>query len=302
MPSSEDKWKKWLLEGRFAGADQKRSLKHLADLAQTLLGFARLKESEVLLDVRAGDGLIAFAALPQLGQTGRVILADISRPLLEHAKALALEMQLLDRCEFIETSADKLTPIPDASVDIVTTRSVLIYVQEKRKAFSEFSRVLKPQGRIALWEPVHAPWERIGMGFFDDYAVPPITELVRRLSDFYGSLQPPNHDPMLDFDEWDLVGLAKQAGFETIIANLSLTILPGIPMKWENFVAFQGNPNIPALSDAIGQVLSTSEREMLETHMRPLIEQGRGRLRQAGLFLWAWKPGGWLPERAESAR
>jgi hypothetical protein len=56
MPSSEDKWKKWLLEGRFAGDAEKKSLKYLGELAETLLGFARLKESEVLLGVGAGDG------------------------------------------------------------------------------------------------------------------------------------------------------------------------------------------------------------------------------------------------------
>jgi arsenite methyltransferase len=296
MPSSEDKWKKWLLEGRFAGDAEKKSLKYLGELAETLLGFARLKESEVLLDVGAGDGLIAFAALPQLGKTGRAILSDISRPLLEHVRSVALGMEVLDRCEFVEASADDLTSLADASVDIVTTRSVLIYVRDKPKAFREFFRVLKSQGRIALWEPVHAPWERTGLGLFDDYAVPPIVDLVRRLWDFYRRLQPPDEDPMLNFDEWDLVRLARLAGFETVIANLSLNILPGIPTRWEDFIAFQANPNVPALSDAIGQIFSNAEREMLETHLRPLIEQGRGQIRQSGLFLWAWKPGGWSRE------
>jgi hypothetical protein len=48
---------------------------------------------------------------------------------------------------------------------------------------------------------------------------------------------------MLNFDEWDLVRLATLAGFETVIANLSLNILPGIPTRWEDFIAFQANPN-----------------------------------------------------------
>ena len=40
---------------------------------------------------------------------------------------------------------------------------------------------------------------------------------------------------------------------------------------------------------------------MLKTHLRPpLIEQGRGWIRQAGLFLWAWKPGGRSWERVHS--
>ena len=40
-------------------------------------------------------------------------------------------------------------------MDIVTTRSVLIYVEDKRRAFEEFFRVLKPGGRISLFEPIN---------------------------------------------------------------------------------------------------------------------------------------------------
>jgi arsenite methyltransferase len=300
MPGAEDKWKKWLLEGRFAGSKQKqrRDLKHLSELAETLLGFARLKESEVVLDVGAGDGLIAFAALSQVSQTGRAILADVSRPLLEHARAVATERGLLERCRFIEASADELS-LADGSVDLVTTRSVLIYVTNKRKALSEFYRVLRAGGRIALWEPVHRPWERISAGFFEDYATTPVGDLMRRLSDFYRKLLP-NSSPMIDFDEWDLVGFAKQAGFETIIANFSINVLPGIPTNWEDFIGFQGNPNIPSIAGAMKKIFSEDERATLEKHIRPLVEKGYGKIHQAGLFLWGWKPGGWSWERAQS--
>lgn len=70
-----------------------------------------------------------------------------------------------------------------------------------------------------------------------------------------------------------------------------------MPTRWEDFIAFQANPNVPSVSDAIDRTFSTGECELLETHLRP---QGRSRIRQAGLFLWAWKPGGWSWERAQS--
>ena len=52
---------------------------------------ARLQPGETLLDVGAGDGLVAFGALERLGPAGHVIFADISwdvfarhrRPLVE---------------------------------------------------------------------------------------------------------------------------------------------------------------------------------------------------------------------------
>lgn len=47
---------------------------------------------------------------------------------------------------FYCVGAELLSGISDQSVEAVTTRSVLIYVKEKRRAFSEFYRVLKPEG------------------------------------------------------------------------------------------------------------------------------------------------------------
>ena len=43
----------------------------------------------------------------------------------------------------------------DGSVDVVTTRSVLIYVKDKAAALREFYRVLKPGGRVSLFEPIN---------------------------------------------------------------------------------------------------------------------------------------------------
>jgi ubiquinone/menaquinone biosynthesis C-methylase UbiE len=43
----------------------------------------------------------------------------------------------------------------DASVDAVTTRSVLIYVAQKQQVIHEFCRVLKPGGRLSLFEPIN---------------------------------------------------------------------------------------------------------------------------------------------------
>jgi arsenite methyltransferase len=65
-------------------------------------------------------------------------------------------MGVSERCSFVRASAEDLTGIADASVDVVTTRSVLIFVADKDRAFGEFFRVLTPGGRASLHEPINA--------------------------------------------------------------------------------------------------------------------------------------------------
>jgi len=57
-----------------------------------------------------------------------------------------------ERAEFVRAAAEDLSSIPDASVDVVTTRSVLIHAQDKDAAFREFHRVLRPEGRLSIFE------------------------------------------------------------------------------------------------------------------------------------------------------
>jgi arsenite methyltransferase len=98
---------------------------------------------------------IAFGALERVSPSGHVIFSDISQDLLDHCQAAAAAEGLLDRYQFVLTSADCLTDVADASVDNVTTRSVLIYVKDKAAALREFYRVLRPGGRVSLFEPIN---------------------------------------------------------------------------------------------------------------------------------------------------
>src|SRR5579862_9645182 len=128
-----DKWSRWLAETRFGG-DQKAAelqLHHLKLLRKRLLKKAGLGEGKVVLDVGAGEGLVGFGALELVGETGRVIFSDISEPLVEFTRAAAEQMGVLDRCSFVTARAEDLSAIESESVDLVATRSVLIYVDDK---------------------------------------------------------------------------------------------------------------------------------------------------------------------------
>ena len=186
-----------------------------------------MREGETLLDVGAGDGLIAFGALELVGEDGRVVLSDISRDLLEHSSELAREMGVEDRCEFLFASADDLSDLGAASVDIVTTRSVLIYVEDKRSAFGEFFRVLKSGGRLSIFEPINRFKQPEPPHLFEGYDVWPVRDLADKVMDVFRHIQPMDTDPMLDFDERDLFDLAEDAGFTEVHLNYEASLVSG---------------------------------------------------------------------------
>jgi arsenite methyltransferase len=284
--SARDCWAHWLAERRFGGdpARARGWLEKLATVRDRVLEHARVGAGDVLLDVGCGDGLVAFGALDLVGEEGAVVFSDISTDLLAECEARARELGLLGRCRFVQATADDLGPIDDATVDVVTTRSVLIYVKDKARAFREFRRVLRRGGRISLYEPINtfsSEWS---------YDLSSLPDIRRKLDELFHSLQPPGEDPMLDFDERDLVRLAEEAGFFPIELDYRAEINPIDPTPWETFLNSSGNPKIPTFAEAMDEALSPEEKEELTEHLRPLVEEGRGTWRMAHAYLWAENP------------
>jgi arsenite methyltransferase len=212
---------------------------------ERVLDRAELAEGETLLDVGCGDGLIAFGAVER--GAGLVIFGDISQDLLDESRRIAEELDVLDRCRFLLAPADDLHEVADESVDVVTTRSVLIYVDDKESAFREFHRVLRPGGRVSLFEPIN----RLNR-FLDAYDVAGVRELDDRVKAVFRELMPPETDPMLNFDDRDLVDLAERAGFERVHLILDVETSSPEPAPWDAVVDMPPNPRVPSLREADG--------------------------------------------------
>lgn len=284
---SRDKWAQWLAERRFGGDPdiQRRFLAELTTKRDKVLDLAQLSAGETLLDVGCGDGLIAFGALERGAD---VIFSDVSTDLIEVCRQAASDLGVLDRCRFIAVGADDLRGIDDASVDVVTTRSVLIYVANKQAAFREFARVLRPGGRVSLFEPIN----RFALGRRDSWAgfdLSPLGSIGTKLRAVYEAIQPSDSNPMLDFDERDLIRYAEEAGFFPIHLLLEADIKPTEPRSWAGFLRSSGNPNAPTVAEAMEQALTPDERDRLHAYLRPLVEKGLGEWRMAGAHLTATK-------------
>jgi arsenite methyltransferase len=256
---------------------RERVLGELAARRDKVLDFAEMQAGERLLDVGCGEGLIGFGALER--GAGQVIFSDVSEDLLDVCRQLAADLDVLDRCRFVQASADDLSPIADRSVDVVTTRSVLIYVRDKGSAFREFARVLRAGGRISLFEPINRFAIR-PQAIWSGYDFGDAAEIGEKVRAVFRQIQPES-DPMLDFDERDLLQLAEEAGFFPLRLLLEAEISPTEPRSWEGFVDSAWNPKLPTFAEAMEQALTESERERLAAHMRPLVEGGHGEWRLA---------------------
>jgi arsenite methyltransferase len=290
-----DKWSRWLAETRFGG-DQKAAaaqMRMLTTVRDTLLKKAALAEGKVVLDVGAGEGMIGFGALEKIGTTGRVIFSDISEALVEFTRKAAAQMGVLDRCSFIKAGAEDLSAIESESVDLVTTRSVLIYVDDKRRAFGEFYRVLKPGGRTALFEPIddrrmtESSWLRKIWADPDSPEAAPIKGLLDRWREYWERSNV--NEAMINFNERDLVQMSVDAGFAAVHTELILNAWPMPPMKWETIMNMSGNPLIPTSGEVMRQIFNAEDQTRFEQYLRPIIERGGRLWPYQSSFTWALK-------------
>ncbi len=284
-----DRWARWLLERRHGGDPEalRRTLEYLWPVRDRVLANANVRPGDVLLDVGCGDGLIGFGALELVGGGGRVMFSDISVDLLAHVERLARDAGLAERCTFVRADATDLATIADGSLDVITTRSVLIYVKDKVGAFRAFHRVLRSDGRFSLFEPINSftPRERLWFGSWDMEAV---RGPAQKLLDLYRRVQP-DDDPMVDFDERDLFAFAERAGFTDIHLELQAKLErpTSPPAKWETFLRSSWNPKVPTLEEAMADALTPREQQRFVSHVRPQVESGRQRpVPGAVAYLW----------------
>src|SRR3954470_18161666 len=115
------------------------------------------------LDIASGTGEPGLS-IAKRSPHGRVVLTDLAAEMLDVAARRATD-QGITNVETQVCSADDL-PFDDATFDGVSVRFGYMFFPDLPKATAEFTRVLKPGGRLcsSVWvKPEENPWTSIVM-------------------------------------------------------------------------------------------------------------------------------------------
>lgn len=113
-----------------------------------------IRTGETVLDIGSGSGTDAFVARERVGPRGHVYGLDLTPAMRAKLTAIAAEIGV-DNVTVLAGNAEDI-PLPDASVDVVTSNGVLNLVPNKARAVAEIERVLRPGGRVQIADIVLA--------------------------------------------------------------------------------------------------------------------------------------------------
>ncbi|HEX4153533.1 MAG TPA: bifunctional demethylmenaquinone methyltransferase/2-methoxy-6-polyprenyl-1,4-benzoquinol methylase UbiE [Steroidobacteraceae bacterium] len=184
------------------------------------LSLTGLRPGQAALDVAGGTGDLTRGLARQVGKTGRVVLSDINRRMLEAGRDRLLDAGYVGNVQCVVADAERL-PFPAGCFDCVTIGFGLRNVTDKAAALSSMHRVLRPGGQLLVLEfskPV-APGLK---PLYDAYSFNLLPFLGRVVANDAASYRYLAESIRMHPDQETLLGMLKDAGFgETRYHNLT---------------------------------------------------------------------------------
>jgi ubiquinone/menaquinone biosynthesis C-methylase UbiE len=126
-----------------------------------------IKEGDTVLDVGPGIGYFTIPLAEMVGDSGRVIAADIQEKMLTAIKERAKRANVLQRIELQQSSSDSLGV--KTKLDFILAFWMVHEVPDKARFFAELYSLLKKEGKLLMVEPkFHVSEEKFARAL--DYA------------------------------------------------------------------------------------------------------------------------------------
>lgn len=107
-----------------------------------------IRPGDTVLDIGSGSGTDVLVAALRVGPGGEVVGVEMTEAMRDKLRRIARDAGI-ENVRVVEGDAEDL-PLPDASVDVVTSNGVLNLVPDKEAAIREIGRVLRPGGRVQI--------------------------------------------------------------------------------------------------------------------------------------------------------
>lgn len=175
------------------------------------LALADASPGQHILDIAGGTGDLTLHLARQVGDQGRVVLADINTAMLTRGRDRLIDAGIASNVCYVQANAEQL-PFPDNSFDTITIAFGLRNVTDKQRALQAMWRVLKPNGMLLVLEfskPTAPVLERL----YDAYSFHVLPRLGRLIAGDAASYRYLAESIRMHPDQETLRGMLVAAGF-----------------------------------------------------------------------------------------
>ncbi len=157
-PGNADQAEYWNGDvGQRWARNQDRLDRAFQPLTAALMERAAPRPGERAADIGCGCGDLSLMLADRLGAEGRVLAVDVSRPMLEQARARQEALAGAGGAPIRWEEADAAVwPFPEGGFDLLISRFGVMFFADPLAAFRNMRRALRPGGRLAMlcWRPM----------------------------------------------------------------------------------------------------------------------------------------------------